>query len=47
VRYKRPQKERRPYNFHQFWSKEVHSRKHPAPKKTLMFECYNFLNPME
>jgi hypothetical protein len=29
---KRPQKKRRPSNFHWFQSKEVHSRKHPKKK---------------
>jgi hypothetical protein len=42
VRCKRPKKKRRPSNFHSFWSKEVHSKKHQKKKKkTLMFECYN------
>jgi hypothetical protein len=32
VRFKRSKKERRPSNFHQFWSKEVHTKKHPKKK---------------
>jgi hypothetical protein len=44
---KRPKKERRPSNLHYFWSKEVHSKKHPKKNKALMFECYNLLAPME
>jgi hypothetical protein len=46
VRWKRPKKERRSSNFHSFWSKEVHTRKH-LQKKALTFECYNLLDPME
>jgi hypothetical protein len=45
---KRSKKKKRPSNFHYFWSKEVHSKEHPLQKnKTLMFECYNLLAPME
>jgi cephalosporin-C deacetylase-like acetyl esterase len=32
------QKKKKPADFHQFWSKEVHSKKHPKINKTLMFE---------
>jgi hypothetical protein len=47
VRHKTPKKERRPSNFHEFRSKELHSKKHPQKKKTSMLECYNLLDPME
>jgi hypothetical protein len=33
VRCKRPKKKRRPSNFHSFWSKEVHTKKHPKRRK--------------
>jgi hypothetical protein len=32
VRCKRPKKKRRPSNFHEFWNKEVHTKKHPKKK---------------
>jgi hypothetical protein len=33
VKFKRPQKYIRPSKFHQFWSKEVHTRKHPKKRE--------------
>jgi hypothetical protein len=30
---KRPKKKIRPYNFHEFWSKEVHTKEHPKKIK--------------
>jgi hypothetical protein len=33
VRYKRSKKERRPSNYHEFWSKEVHNKKDPKKKQ--------------
>jgi hypothetical protein len=45
--FKRSKKKKRPSNFHEFWSKEVHFKEHPKINKTLMFECYNLLAPME
>jgi hypothetical protein len=47
VRCKRPKKKRRLSNSHSFWSKEVHTKKHSKNKNTLLFECYNLLDPME
>jgi hypothetical protein len=44
---KNPKKMRRPSNFHELWSKEVHTKKYPKKKQTLTFECYNLLDPME
>jgi hypothetical protein len=46
VRCKRTKIKRRASNFHSFWSKEVHGKKN-LKNKTLMFECYNLLDPME
>jgi hypothetical protein len=43
---KRSKKEGRPPNYCAFWNKEVHYTKHPS-KKTLMFESYNLLDPIE
>jgi hypothetical protein len=40
------EKKKKPSIFHLFWNKEVHNKEHPG-KKTLMFECYNILDPME
>jgi hypothetical protein len=37
----------RPSNFHEFWSEEVHFKKDPPKKKTLMFECYNLVDPIK
>jgi hypothetical protein len=45
VRSKKPQKRKEHLIFINFGVKEVHNKKHPR-KKTLMFECYNLLNPM-
>jgi hypothetical protein len=33
ARCKRSKKERKPSNFHSFWSKEVHTKEHPKNKK--------------
>jgi cephalosporin-C deacetylase-like acetyl esterase len=30
---KRPPEKKIPPNFHEFWSKEVHNKKHPAKRK--------------
>jgi hypothetical protein len=44
---KRPKERKKDHLiFINFWSKEVHNKKHPK-KKTLMFECYNLLNSKE
>jgi hypothetical protein len=40
------QKKRKPSNFHEFQSKKVYRKKDPE-KKSLKFECYNLLDPME
>jgi hypothetical protein len=40
------QKKGIPPNFHEFWSEEVHCENCPK-KKTLMFECYNLMDPKE
>jgi hypothetical protein len=45
--YKRPKKEGRPSNFHEFWNEEVHHIKNSPKKKTVMFECYNLMYPVE
>jgi hypothetical protein len=34
------------YNFHEFWSKELHREKW-SKDKTLICECYNLVNSME
>jgi hypothetical protein len=44
---KRPNEERRPPSFHEFGSEEVHSKRNPQKKKTLMFEHYNLVDSME
>jgi hypothetical protein len=41
---KRPKNKVIPSNFHEFWSEEVHCKNYP--KKTLMIECYNLVDPM-
>jgi hypothetical protein len=43
---KKPKKEKRPSNFYEFHSNEVHNKNHPKTK-TFMFECYNLLDPVE
>jgi hypothetical protein len=44
---KRFKEKRRISYFHKFWNKEVHNKRTPKKKKSLMFECYNLLDPME
>jgi hypothetical protein len=46
-------KKKKPSNFHECWS-EVHCKNYrgtkktkKTKKKTLMFECYNLVDPME
>jgi hypothetical protein len=41
------QKKEIPPNYQEFWSIEIHNRKHQKKKKTLMFECYNLLDFVE
>jgi hypothetical protein len=45
VFFKRPKKEGRPPNLHEFWSEEVCFNKDLPKKKTLMFESYNLVDP--
>jgi predicted transcriptional regulator YdeE len=42
-----PKNKEIPSNYYEFWSKELHSKKHQKKKKTLMFECYDLLDSME
>jgi hypothetical protein len=39
--------EGRPFDFHGFWSEEVHCKKRSPNKKILIFEHYDLINPME
>jgi hypothetical protein len=34
-------------NFHEFWTDELHLWEITQKKESLMFECYNFVDPME
>jgi hypothetical protein len=43
---KRSKNEGRPPNFCEFWSEELYYIE-TSKNKTLMFECYFFLDPME
>jgi hypothetical protein len=46
---KRPSKKELTSNFHALWS-EVHCKSYQPKKKkqqTLVFECYNLMDPME
>jgi hypothetical protein len=43
---KRPKKKGIPSNFHEFQSEEVHYKKY-AKNKTLIYEHYNLVDPME
>jgi hypothetical protein len=44
---KRTNKKGIPSNFHEFWSEEVHCKKYPPKKKTLMFKCNNLTSSKE
>jgi hypothetical protein len=44
---KRSIKDGRPPNFQEFWGGEVHCKRKPPKEKTLMFECYSLVPPVE
>jgi hypothetical protein len=44
---KRSIKDGRPPNFQEFWGGDVHCKRKPPKEKTLMFECYSLVPPVE